>query len=589
MAQTFYPITPVDVTPGTTGSYQDVDCSSYIPEGATGAILHIDNSQNNNLCSFYVRKNGSTNDQYDDTDLASHSWDAIGVDGNRIFEAKVEDAYIKIYLVGYTKSGVTFFTNYITKTPGTIGSWQDIDCSSDAPNAVGLIFQLRAYILIKESGLRKNGSTDNRHPDNSKNCMPCAVIGCDESQVCECYIESTYTYVHLIGYITDGVTFNTNATDMSLESTGSWLDLSALPSDNEMGIIEIIANATDLDYGLRKNGSSETIYGYVGWMHTWGIVECDTSQIIEGKIETTGVDFFLVGYAEAAEGEEYSESATVLIGVKPIASRAISLIRSASVLIGVKPIANRAISLTRTALVYVGIKPLATRALSYINSASVLVGIKPIASRLISLTRSATVQIGVKPIASRLFSIARTASVLVGIKPIASRIISLIRSASVQVGIKATGIRSWIGEWTETALVYIGVKPIASRAFSLNRTATVLVGIKPVASRIVSLSRTASVIVGIKPMASRSISLVRSASVLVGVKAIASASWLKEWVETALVKVGVKATASATWTLVKVIEAIVYFHKRAFDVIFHNRAVNVFFHKRNADVRFKGK
>lgn len=45
-------------------------------------------------------------------------------------------------------------------------------------------------------------------------------------------------------------------------------------------------------------------------------------------------------------------------------------------------------------------------------------------------------------------------------------------------------------------------------------------------------------------------------------------------------------TLSAAGFIVKVIEAIVYFHKRAFDVFYHSRTANVFFLKRDAIVYF---
>lgn len=312
MAQTFYPITPVEVTPGTAGSWQDVDVSAHLggdAGSATGVILHVVNTSATDY-EVGVRKNGSTDNRHSDFRNESHCWAMIGIDSSDIFEAYVENITdVDIYLVGYTMSGVTFKTNADDKSP-TAGSWTDIDCSTEAPNAVGLIFEVyRALISAVQAGLRKNGSTDDRKGYIAGHTCLSAVIGCDGSQICEGYIATTSYNFFLSGYITDGATFNTNATDLSLGSTGAWTDLSTLPANSNMGIIEINSASTNKwAYGLRKNGSSEDIYKD-SWLHHWGIVET-ASQVIEGKIEDTEVDFFLVGYATAVTITEKTGSDT---------------------------------------------------------------------------------------------------------------------------------------------------------------------------------------------------------------------------------------------------------------------------------------
>jgi hypothetical protein len=303
MAQTFFPITPTEKTVDQASAWRDVDVSDIVPSGATGVILHIVNTNASTVYALGIRKNGSTDARHPDFTQNAHLWAAIGVDDNRIFEAYVgSTTYIDIYVVGYTKSGVTFITNAVNKTPSA-GSWQDINCSTEAPNAIGLFFEAYRNLGARQMGLRKNGSSDNRYGYIYRRGW--AVIGCDTSQICEGYIGETGENIawYLIGYITDGATFNTNATDVSLSTTDSWTDLSALPSGAGMGFIEIQTTNTNTStlysYGLRKNGSSEDIYRYFG-LHWWGIVECDDNQIIEGKIANVAVDFFVVGYAEKA-------------------------------------------------------------------------------------------------------------------------------------------------------------------------------------------------------------------------------------------------------------------------------------------------
>ena len=304
MAQTFFPITPTEFVPGGTGSWRDMDVSSVVPEGATGVILHVVDTASTN---YYIglRKNGSTDDRHAKM-YRCHWWAAIGVDANRIFEAYVgSTSAIDIYVVGYTMSGVTFKTNADDKSLGSTGSWQDIDCSTEAPSAIGLIWEIQGSLSDVAFGFRKNGSSDDRHSNGREHRSFGAIIGCDASQICDGYIGATSIDFFLVGYITDGCTFNTNATDVSLGGTGTWTDLSALPSGAKMGFIEVTDG--DNDYGLRKDGSSENIYTDAN-EHSWGIVECDASRIIEGKIANTGTDFFVVGYSTAVTLVEKSSS-----------------------------------------------------------------------------------------------------------------------------------------------------------------------------------------------------------------------------------------------------------------------------------------
>lgn len=292
MAQTFYPIDPVEVTPETANDWIEVDASAYVPAGATGVILHLVRAGSPGY-AIGLRKNGSTDDRTQ-TMYYCHCWAAIGVDASRILEAYVGHiTSVDIYLVGYTMSGVTFFTNAYDKSLANTANWYDIDCHTETPSAIGLIWEIAGIATTTALGMRKNGSTDARIEYTYNHYTFGVIIGCDASQICEGYIGSTDLDFFLVGYITDGCTFNTNATDVSLSTTVTWLDLAALPATANMGFIEIRYVSS---YGLRKNGSAEEIYTY-SYGHPWAFVECDASQLIEGKIGNVGVDFFVVGYS----------------------------------------------------------------------------------------------------------------------------------------------------------------------------------------------------------------------------------------------------------------------------------------------------
>ena len=53
-------VTPVDLTFTKDATFQDVDCSAYIPSSATGVLVEIINTWTGAEKSVAIRKNGST-------------------------------------------------------------------------------------------------------------------------------------------------------------------------------------------------------------------------------------------------------------------------------------------------------------------------------------------------------------------------------------------------------------------------------------------------------------------------------------------------------------------------------------------------
>jgi len=301
VAQSFYPLTPVDVSPAITGSWQDVACAAYIPAGATGVLLHIVNEDTANHRTYSLRKKGSTDDRVQSTARKdAHHYGAIGVDANREFQAYIETTDVKIYLIAYTQSGVTFFTNAHDKSLTTTQAWTTIDCSTQAPNAVGLIFELYSVAdLFQDIGLRKKGSTDNRvHNTRHHNWV---ILGCNETQQIEGYVESTDHHFYLVGYVTDGAAFKTNAPDKgpTVADVYQDIDCSVEAPEAVMLFFEIAVVSSPHKYALRKDNTRPDIFRDCVY-HGWAMVECDSSQIYQGKIDQTNIDFFLLGYATGA-------------------------------------------------------------------------------------------------------------------------------------------------------------------------------------------------------------------------------------------------------------------------------------------------
>lgn len=301
-------ITPVDVTPGVTGSFQDVDVSANVSASATGVILHVVNTNVSTDHTAAFRKNGATDTSstFHGMTPDSHTYVYVGVDGSQIFEANIDSADIDIYLVGYFESEAVFFTEPIDHTADVVSAntYTDIDISSDTggDTAIGAI--VRVNVNSQSIRLRKNGSTDsfNLYPDSVSGANY-FVVGVDGSEIFEIYAQTSLTLFELevVGYITSGWTFLTNATDLSIGATDTWTDLTTLPAGATGAAISVSDTSAKQYWGLRKDGSAEALIYDTLHRSASAIVEA-SSQIVEGYIEATSVDFYLMGYSEASGG-----------------------------------------------------------------------------------------------------------------------------------------------------------------------------------------------------------------------------------------------------------------------------------------------
>jgi hypothetical protein len=293
MAEQYVAVDPVSVTLSSTGAYEEVDVDDYIaslPSGVTGVALRVINTHTAPV-GYRYRKNGSTDDLSDAVTASAHVQAYVGLDASNIFEFYRVSTTISIYIVGYFID-VTFLTNLTDVSTATTGSWADLD--SGQSSAIGLILLPHPTSTTSyDYGLRKNGSTDDRH-NRAVRKQGDWIIGADAG-VSEQYIENNTFDMYLIGYITANFTFNTNASDISLGSTGSYADLTAGAATAKANIVEV-ASSSYYDFALRRNGASDDIYYRVN-RHTCIIVGADTSGVSEGKIANTGADFFLIGWA----------------------------------------------------------------------------------------------------------------------------------------------------------------------------------------------------------------------------------------------------------------------------------------------------
>ncbi len=288
-------ITPVNITPGTTGSYQTVNLTSYIPSNAAGVAFHIVSTASV-AQKFGARMTSSSQDIAVNLDSPScHNWGSVGA------SAGSADFYVSglqtVYLVGwYTSAKCSFLASAVNISPSAAGSWIDMDLSAYAPaGTVG------ALLFIKNTGgagytfgFRKNGSTDTQTAKASANLETWAAVGVDSNRICEGNIQNTAVQAWLLGWITGGAIFNTNATPATATPTGSYANVTLPTSAN--GVFLDIPYDVVANYAVRKKGSSEDIYSNV-FAHPSAIVEADTGGVFQIKASSTAANvFYINGY-----------------------------------------------------------------------------------------------------------------------------------------------------------------------------------------------------------------------------------------------------------------------------------------------------
>lgn len=320
---------PVDLAITTTGSWVDADISGQTGYSAdvvgVELLIVVTGSSNRNIG---VRKNGSTDNRtglllgYPGGTLVGAR---IGVDSSGIFEAYVSDVDTDVYLVGFYESDdAVFFTNGVDKSQNTTGSWVDTDISSNTggDTAIAAFFEYSTSANLIGM-LRPNGSTDSRLTYNT-GVHNFLVTGVDGSEICEQYINNSAVDFILNGYLTGGGTFHTNATNRSTATTGSYVDITALPAGATAGVYDCWnQSSVPTRYGLRTGGTSYDIYRGP-YLRAHHVVPCDGSGVVQQKIAGTDADLYELGYLSTAGGTDYDlavDQSTVTITGQAVGTR----------------------------------------------------------------------------------------------------------------------------------------------------------------------------------------------------------------------------------------------------------------------------
>jgi len=297
--------TPIDVSPVVAGAWTDVDVSANVPVGATGVIVQFLGVGAD--ADYGVRMKGSTDNwAFDEEAKAGQSgWLMTGVNAARVFQVYTGDAAVRTYLVGYTMAGVKFFVNRIDKSTATTGTWVDVNIAAEtgSDTAIGAIFHVDCQAGSSVGyGLRKQGSTDNRLQTLRANMMNLGLVGVDTTETAQQQIAATTVDLFLVGYVTSGAVFFTNAVDKSTAITGSYQPVD-ITNDVGAGVangafVEIQpSDGTRRNTAIRPNGATYDYYGEVS--HQFALVGIDAGDVFEQKIQLNTMDLYLTGYSLA--------------------------------------------------------------------------------------------------------------------------------------------------------------------------------------------------------------------------------------------------------------------------------------------------
>ncbi len=148
-----FPDAAIEVTPGATGVYSDVDISAHTGAAtATAALLLFVNLSA--VTQVFARANGSSDDIKASKDSLQPF--LVGLDANEVFEAYRPGAADKLYLRGWLTEGYTAEAAAVDQTPGSANAWTDTALPA---SSTGAVYWAKSTASGSSWGARKDGST----------------------------------------------------------------------------------------------------------------------------------------------------------------------------------------------------------------------------------------------------------------------------------------------------------------------------------------------------------------------------------------------------------------------------------------------
>ena len=172
-----------------------------------------------------------------------------------------------------------------------------------AEGATGAIFQLinRAPVNDRGFGLRKHGSTFDKHSEMYRSSMTWACCGLDSDYKCDIWVESTLDQeIWLMGYTGPQVVFFDMPRNIAPPIANAFhtVDLSGIIPGAVAVIVDIGKHGGGFHlYSIRKFGSTDDHYWY--YWHNWPIIGVDDLYRLELKsfqVDAAHLSAYVVGY-----------------------------------------------------------------------------------------------------------------------------------------------------------------------------------------------------------------------------------------------------------------------------------------------------
>jgi len=247
--------------------WQDVNASSIIPEGYTGALLHIRVPTSADVI-WGTRAVGSTDNITCFTGWFNRAMAVVKLNASRNFQLFRNSTVLQAWVVGFFRDDVaTLFTNAVDITQPA-DAWQPVDITSSILSGETAIGAIVDHIPAP-------GGTGGSGLDNSFGIQPDDQFFINRRSLVthnhwiqrvvsnrfRTYRTNPNAKTYLIGYFKRGIGFHTGQNDVTPGTTGSYVDLPPVGSGGSAGALyhafaTVNARVTD----LRAKGSSWTTF-----------------------------------------------------------------------------------------------------------------------------------------------------------------------------------------------------------------------------------------------------------------------------------------------------------------------------------------
>ena len=296
-----------DISLSISGSWRDIDLSSYVPPGAAGAVVEVVNTgldwtQGGVLRGKEDSRDYMSNPHYGAVQIGAenHRWQMVKIDGNRLIQGYITSPVIDFKLIGYTiGADPAFFSSPPDVTIGTTGSWAAVDLSGQvAADADGALLFVTGD--ARPYGIREVGSsysTTSLKTPVKGNTM--YLVGLDANKQFEAYLEDA-TNLYLVGQTKGSVVYyadNLAATD---PVTGVWdtLDADTFGVDTTAnGLLLHAEVANESDIGFRHGDSTDNWNKKLpASSHVQAAVGINSDNLWDEYMEDIDTDVSIAGY-----------------------------------------------------------------------------------------------------------------------------------------------------------------------------------------------------------------------------------------------------------------------------------------------------